>query len=1326
MLLFAGAGNAQQALRPDRLTIEDGLSQGYVSALLQDRQGFLWVGTKNGLNRYDGNTFEVFAAEPTQANVLAEDWVTDLLEIGDYLLIATNGPKLSLLHRPTRKFYTLSLEEHLRQPQVDFAAKLLQDSNGDVWINLQPSHRLLRLRFSPAFPAGRTVSDDPFSEVELITVLDQGQWIAAVDERHLAVRLPQGIRWLNKTMRSLVDAPLPHPWNTLSATAGYNIQPSLVQDGEQLLVRTTAGWRRFTVDFTVGFALYDADAKRLWVQDARELVTYLYSLPKVSDRALLTAELAEAVVAGERRGVRRGLVDRNGVLWLGTNGYGLQKIPDRSLRVKQWLTGQSLYDYPVVAAGDELLLNQLQGRLFYQPGGSGQLANIYAALLPAELGKNFRAVPNGRGGFWLVRRRIEKLTGGKYRQRLEVSLAEQGRLSPRHRLEFESLSEFGPFTLAVAERELIVGLQDRIVIIDLPTGKRRAYTVPLPVTARLQFYNAIRTADGTWWVGTSLGLVSIQAGSSATDEVSVLTPANSGLTHADCASLLLDPETPSALWVATKGGGLHHFSLTSNDWTQLGIAEGLPDRVIYGLLADNQGTLWMSSNRGIINYDPGTGDIRQFTQEDGLQGSEFNTFAYAKSTDGTLYFGGVNGLNGFRPEALIEQREPQPARISSLAVNNRRVLPRDSQRILCEDITFASSITLPFTQNNLEFSFAAPDFSAPNRTRYQYYLAELERPWEHDRNDHRATYLNLPPGRYTFRLRATNGDGVWSEQPTELTVKILAPWYRTWWAYALYGVLVFVAIRWYLREQRRRLQLRQEVVAEQQRARSLEDAEAFRTRLYQNLTHEFRIPLTVIAGVVDQLEVTTVADYPEENINLLRRSTDNLLNLINQQLDLARAQQASHEIELVVADFVAYLGMLVDGFQPLARTRGITLEFEGSGPEVVMAFDEDKVARIVTNLLSNALKFTPAGGEVGVSLWRPSAAELIVSVRDSGRGISPAELPFVFDRFYQSREGANWAEGSGIGLSFARELAWVIGGDITADSRVGKGSEFRFNLRVTPPALPVTNGGKVMPEVPEQAAVTNTDRFKLLIVEDNAEVATFLKGCLAAEYDLIFAARGDEGVKKARRQIPDLIISDLRMPGLSGYQVCETLKSDLLTSHVPFIMLTASAEDGARIEGFARGADAYVAKPFRAAALKLQIRNLLALQSRWRERYRFLDEPLPASADLAIRQEDDFIAKVKRIVLAHLDDETFGVQVLCREVGMSRSQIHLKLKALTGLSTSRFVRAIRLNAAKQLFRTTEMNVSEVADAVGFTTRSYFSRAFTEEFGVSPKTFRAQV
>ena len=527
--------------------------------------------------------------------------------------------------------------------------------------------------------------------------------------------------------------------------------------------------------------------------------------------------------------------------------------------------------------------------------------------------------------------------------------------------------------------------------------------------------------------------------------------------------------------------------------------------------------------------------------------------------------------------------------------------------------------------------------------------------------------------------------------------------------------------------------LRQGQLADElaERNKQLQALDEMKSRFFTNIAHELRTPLTIISGMANQMQENP-EQWSEKGLQMIIRNSNSLLNLVNQILDLRKLESGKLQLQLVQGDIIQYLHYIIESFQSLAESKDIQLHFLADEPELLMDYDPEKFMRVVSNLLSNAIKYTPGGGNIYVQISQtPTDEHLQIKVKDTGIGIPADKLPNVFDRFYQVDDSATrQGEGTGIGLALTKELVKLMEGDIQVQSMPERGSTFMVSLPIRRQAKReseiTTDAGSFAPQPLEKSDVishleaSDEELPSLLIVEDNPDVVEYLRVCLEGLYHLEVAHDGQAGIDQAIELVPDIIISDVMMPVKDGFELCKTLKTDERTSHIPIILLTAKADDESRISGLQHGADAYLPKPFNKQELIIRLEKLLELRKLLQERYGGMDF---VTKNSTTPQEDEFMLKVRKAVEDNLDDEDFGIMQLCRAVNLSRAQLHNKIKALTGRSTSNYIRTIRLHHAKELLRNPNLNISQVAYEVGFRDPKYFSRTFAEEFGKLPNEMR---
>ena len=768
--------------------------------------------------------------------------------------------------------------------------------------------------------------------------------------------------------------------------------------------------------------------------------------------------------------------------------------------------------------------------------------------------------------------------------------------------------------------------------------------------------------------------------------------------------------------------GIQHFT----------IDESRPDYyIIYGILPEEEDRfLWLSTNHGLFRFDQQTALFMDFPLNPLVMEVEYNRTSYLRARNGRLYFGGTDLRSknvAFYPEEVVEQYlDPEkgkaPVFISRFSKYDGRTGQLTTQH---QGVGTMKEIVLQPGDRFFTLEFLLGDLRSPESHYYSYYLDQYENDWnEPGRHQNLVKYENLPPGKYTLKMRAALMRDHLPLNEYEVKVTVLPYWYQTWLAKVLFGLLlaggIYQVIRFGLKQQ-----------MEQREALRLRELDQFKTRLYNNITHEFRTPLTVIRGMNNHIQ-----GFQKER-DLIQRNTDSLLRLVNQMLDLSKLDAGSLQLTKTKGNIIAYIKYLADSFYSLALDKNIALDALYATPEVIMDFDEEKMQYIFYNLLSNAIKFTPAGGKVALRV-NTSGDALLIEVADTGKGIPEAAIPHIFDRFYQVPDQTGEQGGTGIGLALTKELIGMIGGSIQVKSVPGQGSIFTVSIpivndKATPPGALSPEWAAPPVETEAQPAyekVEETEQPEILIIEDTKAVAEYLRLLLAQDYNVKFAADGQAGIDQALEHIPDLIITDVMMPEKDGFQVCQALKQDERTSHIPIIMLTARADMASKIKGLEFGADAYLSKPFEKEELLVRLRKLLELRALLQAKYQLYTSsqsvPSPA-ADIPpkVDLEQEFLQKLIHAIEEQLSDAELTVPELSRQLAMSDTQLYRKLKAITGKTPSQFIRSVRLQKAMALLKSSGLNVSEIAYEVGFTGPQYFSKMFKEEFGFPPSEFRAE-
>ncbi|MBF9142350.1 hybrid sensor histidine kinase/response regulator transcription factor [Hymenobacter properus] len=820
-------------------------------------------------------------------------------------------------------------------------------------------------------------------------------------------------------------------------------------------------------------------------------------------------------------------------------------------------------------------------------------------------------------------------------------------------------------------------------------------------------------------------------------------------------------EDPSGqLWLGTIGRGVLRFSPATKKVRAFGPEVGLQSSNPFFVQCDSAGRVWAGTNRGLDCFDPRQQRTVSYGLHEGFLGQETNQNAVYLEGGRQLWVGTMNGLMHYDPARAHANRVAPVPQLTGL-------------RIFLKDTTAAPGMELPARLNYLTFDYIGASLTNPDQVRYQYRLLGFEDDCAGPLTATSATYTNLGPGHYTFEVKAANEAGVWSPQPARFSFSIRPPWWRTWWAYLLYASgfgLMLYGVRAYTKARERDRANRR---LEYQALAHLQEMDRVKTDFFTNVSHELRTPLTLILGPAEVLATEPADAAVRQQGGLVLRNARKLLSLINQLLDLSKLEAGALRLLPTSGDAAAAVRQLVASFSSLADSRQIALTCHTPPGPVPLVFDAAKLEEILTNLLANALRFTPPGGTVAVTVAEapPTAAavagSVVIEVRDSGPGIAAEDLPHLFDRFYQASNPAaeHLRTGTGIGLALVRELTALHGGSVAVASEPGAGATFTVQLprglrpvavalggdAPSPPAVaPVPAAAE---ELAEEPTPPPAEAEVVLVIEDNDEVREFVRATLApAGYRVLLAPDGRAGVALAQAEVPDLVVSDVMMPGLNGYQVCEQLKTDPVTSHVPVVLLTAKSEPDAKLEGLETGADAFLAKPFNPRELRAQVRNLLALRQRVRTHFATRPEASPVEAPAVaptspaptVRPasgvaaaehaaavaglpslDQEFLRRVNDSVLQHLGDENFGVDEMGNDIGMSRTQVHRKLKALTGQSPGEYIRGTRLQRAHALLQARVGTVAEVSYQVGFGSPAAFSTAFSRQFGYPPSAAARQ-
>ncbi|MFZ2897980.1 MAG: two-component regulator propeller domain-containing protein [Saprospiraceae bacterium] len=1291
----------QNDFRFRRIGVAEGLSSPEVTAILQDRQGFIWVGTADGLNRYDGYDFLIFRNDPADSASLSNNQVTALTEDGQGFLwvgtvrglnrfdpstgafsrffadtlypgrlrddhirclhpgrsgllwIGTNRGGLNALDLKTGTFQTISLGN-------DCVQAIEEDQDGNLWLGTMGGLCF----FDKKKGSFRTWSE----EVDNPRALSQN-WVNAV------IQDPEGYIWAGAT----------HGLNRLDPATGLFRQfwqepkPfSLRANGHRIL--------SFFIDRS-GNMWIGTQWGGLYRYDYCNNLFYRV-IYDISDPHSLSDNVVNCIFQ-----------DREGALWVGT-GAGLNLLdpepnPFRTITYNAADTA-SLRDLNVLS-----FLEESPDTLWVGTERGGLLASSPPYEKFVAFPRGFRGwypmihalAPDASGDHW-----IGTMGSGFARLGHAVGKFRYWRFDPSNRNWIATLLKDG-------QGDVWYGSLGGINLF-CPETDTAFYYPFAPEDPLSRMTSAVTTmlddSRGRLWVGTSKH--GLKLFDRKTDRYEHLPTGSTGI-----AAVLEDRK--NRIWVATLDAGFFQYDPEGGIRRSFSVKNGLSGDAISGMAEDAEGYLWISTGSGLSRFDPERETFRNYDAGDGLPSSSL-TGIYRGPFTGQIFVATLGkGFGVFYPDSLSENAFVPPVVISSL----QRIRREGGEMVVLEEkgISGKDRIRLSYRDDIVTFRVAALSFRKIAKNQYAYLLEGFNDHWIPLGTRREITFTGLAPGSYTLRVKASNGDGVWNEEGVALKIRVVPPWYGSfgaWLVYLAIGVLGVRAVH--------RFQLSRRLAAAE--TLRLKELEAFKSRFFTNITHEFRTPLTIIGGMARQIRENPNR-WMGEGLDMIERNSAQLLSLVIQMLDLAKLESGVLPLKMQQGDILVYLKYLLESFHSYAEASGLELSFEAPPGEMVMDYDPEKIQQIVSNLLSNAIRFTPEGGRV----WMDARMEggtpplLVVRVGDNGPGIEKDKLPYVFDRFFQAGQTS---DGAGIGLSLTRELVRLLGGRIEVRSRAGEGTVFSVWLPVKKEALP---GAAPLPVRKESLAPPSGPDLPLaLIVEDNPDVVSYLSAFLEGQYRLEAAVNGREGIEKGLALVPDLIISDVMMPEKDGFEVCRFLKMDVRTSHIPIVLLTARADMDSRLQGLEHGADVYLPKPFHKEELLLHLRKLHELRKTLRAYYLSLAAGAPAQApESTPKEEDEFVLRVRGLIEAHLSDPHYSVEQLCRELAMGYSNLHRKLTALTGYSANHFIRYIRLCEAKRLLRETPITISEAAFQSGFEDPAYFARAFKKEFGLTPTEWR---
>ena len=1360
----------------EKISNKEGLNQNSVFSIIQDKTGFIWLGTSNGLIKNDGTTFKSYVPHPGDSTTLLNNLVTDIFEDDREILWVGTQNGLCLYEPDRDAFVWVDEFNKLLSKKSIFFHKIIQTKDRNYWLATSEGLFVLQqktetaLRFSvkkiTQMQMGKQIFGENTQFKDILELAD-GTILAATNQGGFHLQKQK-----NDEVILLKDFKYSNEKN-------LHFNEFFVDKEGLIWVGTNDGLRFLQITNIDGKYSYDgtapmhlaSEAIRLkgtnitsFFEDSKEhlfIGTFkkgLYRLHKSTGKIENYRPQPENPYSISSNVVNDIIADQSGVIWLATAHGGINKI-DLSRKPffnlsEQYFNSNSLSSNLISG-----ILKDSKNRLWvgtFQAGmniskSDFSIANIYKTefrkVLENEHIKFFYETPD----------RLILISTNKGMTIYDLDIDDFISFADNHPFLRLLGSKQVNYLLQIGQ-EIWIAESNKLSKITLQNSTRDLLTGNFTYTsfagqtqAELQSPTDIinvmlHDPETGIWFGTRNGLYLLKEEDKSDFEIFRHDVRNTQSISSDnIFSLYKDQETGN-IWVGTFGGGLNKIVFDREKkvkgFERITKREGLPDNAIYSISEDKNGFLWLSTDGGIVKMNPETHAVKVFNMEDGLSANNFRKNSALQLEIGTLLLGGLNGLTIFNPLSILENSYPPYPVITDLKVLNELVYPNQKFRghlILDKPIYKTKQIILPYNLNQVTFEFAAMHYAAPKKNSFRYKLEGADADWVLvDNVQNFASYSDLQPGKYTFKLQSFNGDGLPSEEIQTVGLTIKNPFYKTGWAYLLYFMTLLLIGFFGYRYTLDMVNLRRRVAEEEREIQRIKELNEAKLEFFTDMSHELRTPLTLIISPLEH--ILQDEELPQ---NLRRRMQDinkngrKLLDLTNSLIDFRKVGESKIKLTVVKIDLGKFLLKTAAAFQNYAEDRNIDFRIITPKEPVKGWFDPNIVERVLFNLLSNAFKYTDKMGKVEVYLERKDKETALIKVTDNGKGMNSKELANIFERYFTSNPIKSLFGTSGIGLSLVKKLLDLHNGQIEVKSSQGKGTSFQILLPIAGEEINIPEDGaaEIIPidfsspvsGISEKAVKPNTPSDQnrtLLIVEDNLQIQLLITNIFESKFDILTAEDGVEGYKAAIEHTPDLIISDVMMPNMSGFELSVKLKNDIRTSHIPLVLLTALTDFESKKSGFEKGGDVYISKPFSPELLELQIYNLLKTRQKEAEYLKtkmYMEPSVPA---ITQNKEEVFLQKVIEVIEKNYQSSDLSVEMIAKQTHLSYIQFYRKFKAITGINAKEYIRTFRLKKAAHVFKNNPgKSVSEVMYSVGFSSLSHFTSAFKKEFGVTPTQFK---
>lgn len=1369
---------AQTNIKFEHITSENGLSQNDVNTIIQDDEGFMWFGTHDGLNKYDGYTFEVFRHQEGQPNSIPNNLIQSLEKDkdGNLWIINTNAG-ITKFNPRTEVFTNFKHDKRrLNSSPSSNSKSIYVDHSNRLWIATNAGVSMLDLNNTELgfshYAIFEKYNKGPAIVNAIFQTSDEQIWIGT--EIGLFKAFFNGksnITFVEVTEDLMVDY-TPRVYTMYED----KYQNFLIGTDRGIFTKAKQETSFYKILSNIIFDLEIDHDNNIWAGSISGIHKLDYNKLTNTFTFKETFEYNISNPFGlNRNSIRSIYKDKLGVMWAGTKGGGVNKFSpliNPFEVIKKSINPHSLSYNNIRSIYEDsngvLWIGTEEGNLNYNLTANDYNNGFYQIEDTRNVFAMEEVVVNDKKYLYLGRQSDKNLSR---------ILLKKGKIYTQKDIENIPHSNGSVFALHYNDDILWIGTYSRGLCKHEINGtadhKEFNYDTNNSNLSSKVIRSLFEDREGNLWIGTAEGLNLIPK-----KEIKKKVPEITVFKHQKdnkqslSNNYVLDiyQSKNGIIWVGTLGGGLNALKYKQGAPTvfkRITTENGLPNNIIKGIQEDAQGNLWITSNKGLTRYTIENANVLNFSTSDGLQGEEFLELSRFKNNKGKLFFGGTNGVNVFKPEEVIEVKSAANPLLANFYLLNKKVNPGEKvkDRVLLKNgLNYTESISLQPKENSFSIEFSSTNYQASEKNRFLYKLEGFDENWQEVGAKKRfATYTNIPPGTYSFRLKTLNNSGKPNEVEKQLQINVLAPWWKTTTALLIYGIIFIGLLIAFRRFTIVRAEEKHQYQVSKLEKKQSEELQQMKLEFFTNISHEFRTPLTLIKGPLDVLEKNNEiwsSSQRQKQYDLMKKNTNYLLRLVNQLLDFRRVDREKMALKISNLDLVLFVEETAGPFAFLATKKKIDFKIIADKSHLIIPFDPDALEKILNNLLFNAFKFTPEGKSIfleihdGETYNNPQLLDkklnledfMVLQIKDTGKGISEDKVKHIFERYYLDRNQN--IQGAGIGLSFTKKLVELHDGFIDVSSTENEGTTFSVllpkhqNKISTAKLIELENEVKaeqpinlapdlasLKTELKEELAKSTksissnlkTNTTKVLVVDDNEDIRSFIINGVEAKYEIIEAANGQEGLELAVKEKPLVIISDIMMPVMDGFEMVSKLIVDERVGHIPIIMLTAKSSKETETKALGLGVVDFVRKPFDLDVLLLKVNNVIKKQEKLRTNYNEKVSIEPKEIEVT-SNDQRFLQQAMHLVEENMMNTEFSVEMLVSEMGMSRSNLYLKLKEITGLSSSEFIRSVRLKRAVQLLKKSDMSVKEIMYMTGFNTASYFSKCFKKQYGVVPSEY----